>query len=259
MTEKHQIIVDKWLAGTASFDETQWLWSETLSDSDLLEYMKTVAGVKKVLDEQKSHLSPKGANVSSLKYWYMSAAIVLFSVIVGLLLKIDRDPYQIGLTSVDLLELQAPNITRSDNSNLSLLDSLLELGLKATIDGKKKKAIDTFSKLIELYPESYEAGLASFNLGIVYFNDGKFENALESFDKAILILESEDDNATEKAMWFKTHALINLNRLEDARDVAAWIYHKNGSFRKKALLLAKKIEQNLKFKKFDPDFEFEEK
>jgi len=259
MTEKHQIIVDKWLAETASFEETQWLWAETLTDAELLEYMKTVAGAKKVLDEQKSHLSQKGATVSSLKYWYTAAAVVLFSVVIGLLLKIERDPYLVGLTSVDLLELQASNITRSDNSNLTSMDSLLNLGLKATIEGKKKRAIETFSKLIELYPDSYSAGLASFNLGIVFFNDGKFENALESFDKAILILEPVDDNATEKAMWFKTHALINLKRMEEARDMAAWVYHKDGIFRKKALLLAKKIEQNMKYKKFDPDFEYEEK
>jgi tetratricopeptide (TPR) repeat protein len=258
MTEKHQNIVDKWLAETATFEEIQWLWAETLVDPEVLEYMKTVAGAKKVLDAQKAQLKSIPIK-SNIRYWYTAAAVVVFSVLLGFLVKIDRDPYQIGITSVDLLELQAPNTTRSDDNKLSAMDSLLNVGLKATIEGKKKRAIESFEKLIQLYPETYSAGVANFNLGIVYFNDGKFENALDSFNNAISILENSDDIVTEKAMWFKTHTLINLKRIEEARDMAAWVYHKDGLFRKQALLLAKKLEQNLKFKKFDPDFVYEEK
>jgi tetratricopeptide (TPR) repeat protein len=257
MTEKHQEIIDLWIAGKASTEQTDWLWAEALNDEAVLEYMKTVAGTKKVLEMKAQKNTSKPTQFHQLRYWYLSAAIVLLSVSVGLMLKIDRNPYELAFQSIELIELQSRNIMRSSTANkINQADSLLNLGIKAVIDGKKKRAIELFENLITNFPEDpTSTALAHYNLGIMYFNSGKFEEGLESFKKAIdQFSDLQDEDLMERAMWFKAHTLANLNQLEAARDEAARIYHLDGQFRKQALLFAKKIDQKLKHKKFEDDF-----
>lgn len=258
MTEKHQHFVDLWLAGIATTEQTDWLWAEALNDETVLDYMKTAAGAQKVLALQSEKKATKNtvAQVHSLKYWYLSAAMVLIAVVLGFLLKINRNPYEVAISSIELIELQSPNITRSTVNEISAADSLLNLGIKAVVDGKKKRAIELFEKLLAEYSDQeWATSIAHFNLGIVHFNSGKFEDALQSFNIATESFSHlQDEEMLEKSMWFKAHSLANLNKLEEAQDEAARVFHLNGTFKKQALLFAKRIDQKLKHKKFEDDF-----
>lgn len=262
MTSKHQEIVDKWLAETASFDEMEWLWSEVVHDSEILEYMETVAGVQKVLAEKQAHIHVLESQSfainknNNLNYWIAAAAVVLISVLAGLMLKLDRNAHQFGLQSIDLIELESGQITRSNFGSLSEVDSLLNLGLKASVDGKKARAIQLFDEFLQKYPESTLASVASLNLGILKFNDGKFSEALSAFNLC-LSKYITDEFVVEKAQWFRTYTLINLNELAKAREAAIQVYMLDGSYRKQAFVLIKRLDQELKLKTFEDDFELE--
>lgn len=260
MTTKHQEIVDKWLANSASFDEMEWLWSEAVHDSEILEYMQTVAGVQKVLSEKQAHIhvleTQNRTKKTNLSYWIAAAALVLISVVAGLMLKLDRNAHQFGMQTIDLIELESGNVTRSNVGSISAVDSLLNLGLKATVEGKKAKAILLFDELLQKYPESTLAAVASLNLGILQFNEGKFSEALASFDNC-LSKNLTDEFVVEKAQWFKTYTLINLKELAKARESAIQVYMQDGSYRKQAFVMIKRLDQELKLKTFEDDFELE--
>lgn len=262
MTKQHQELVDKWLAGTATTAELDLMWAASISDPELLEYMKTVAGVKKVIEERETRIqslqSKKASNRNTLTYWFAAAAVVLVSIVGGLLIKIDRDAYNIGLKQIELMELESGAITRSANNGISTEDSLLNLGIKAIVDGKKAKAKALLQELIERSPKSESAGLAYINLGILHYNESKFEVALTQFERATQLI-TDDEFAREKALWFMAHTLINLNKLEEARNIAIDIYKSNLALRKRAFVLIKELDQKLKFQTFDDDFEFEVK
>lgn len=257
MTEQHQQLVDKWLAGKTTLEEQDELWAQALDDTELYEYIQTTAGVKKVLElkqQQQQSIVHTSATFHQLRYWYAAAAIVILSVGLGYLLKIERNPYEFELTSIELIELESPMVSRSSENRLSTADSLLNLGIKAIVDGKKKRALELLTEIVSKYPDEVVSAMAFYNLGILEFNSGKFSEALTSFSSAIDRYEKEDNKEmVEKATWFKAHTLLNLNQAEAARDEAARIFHMDGVFRKKALLLAKKIDQKLKHKKFEDD------
>lgn len=258
MNQLYIELVDKWLAESASTEELDQLWAAALTNSELFEYMKTVAGVKKVMLEREQRDSkPTPAKITRLNYWIAAAAIVLLSISGGLLIKINRDAHQVSLLKIDLMDLEGANITRSSGKYFSEEDSLLTLGIKAIIDGKKSKAKELLSELIQKSPESSKAGLAYYNLGILSYNDGKFEQSLEQFQKTTTLV-TDDEYVVEKAMWFIAHNQINLNQLEAARETALQMYTMNLAMRKRAFILIKELDQKLKFQTFDDDFEFEE-
>ena len=260
MTTQHQKIIEKWIAGSSTFEETEWLWAEALNDVEILEYIETVAGAKKVLDEKAARVHnlnlEKKVKPNEYTYWILAAAVVFLSIISGSLLKLSSDPYQFGITSIELGEFESGKTTRSGNGYLNAKDSLLNLGIKASVDGKKKNAVSLFTELVNKYPDSESAGLAQINLGIILFNDGKFDLALQSFESA-LDKPLSDEYVIEKAMWFKTYSLINVERLEDARTSAIAVFYLDGVYRKQAFVLIKRIDQELKRKTFDDDYVLE--
>jgi tetratricopeptide (TPR) repeat protein len=234
------------------------MWAASITDTELLEYMKTAAGVKKVIEERESHVYSNQVKSNPLSYWIAAAAIVLLSVFGGLLLKIDRDAYRIGIQQIELIELESGSITRSGNNGISSEDSLLNLGIKAIVDGKKAKAKTLLQELINRSPESETAGLAYINLGILHYNESKFDVALTQFERATSLI-NDDEFAKEKALWFMAHTYINLKRLDEARKTAIDIYMSNLALRKRAFVLIKELDQQLKFQTFEDDFELEAK
>ena len=89
-------------------------------------------------------------------------------------------------------------------------------GVKAVRASDDERAIERFSEAASLNPQLYQAHR---NIGTIYFNDQKYEQALGALDQALAI-----DPRIGEALRMKFFSLASLGRLEDSIEAgAAWI------------------------------------
>ena len=89
------------------------------------------------------------------------------------------------------------------------------LAQEAYEDGRIADAIDNFSKLSECCEDDFSVFLS---LGIIsLFHEKDKEKALEYFDKAVEIVESQSDFYTSYALLYKALVLRNLDRIDEAQ------------------------------------------
>ncbi len=93
---------------------------------------------------------------------------------------------------------------------------------------KYKKALPRLELILEKYPDDMNA---NFYSGFVYFNLGKYDVAIQRFEKSFSI---SFGNFYEEARWFKSLALENLRRSSEAKQLWKEITAEKGFYAKDA-------------------------
>lgn len=107
---------------------------------------------------------------------------------------------------------------------IEYIDKTMELIAK----NKYKKALPRLELILENYPDDINA---NFYSGLSYFNLGKYDLAIERFEKSYTI---QFGNFYEEARWFKSLALENSKKYSEARKLWKEIVAENGFYAKEA-------------------------
>jgi tetratricopeptide (TPR) repeat protein len=101
--------------------------------------------------------------------------------------------------------------------------------------GEYKKALSRYETILTQYPDDINA---HFYGGLSYFNLGQYDKAITYLDD---ILNDDYHVFDEASMWYKSKALIQLNRIPEAKEILLKIIARGGFYSKDAILLQKKI------------------
>jgi len=97
-----------------------------------------------------------------------------------------------------------------------LAPGVFSQGVQAVRSGDDERAIDLFREAAELNPRLHQAYR---NIGTIYFNDGKFEEALVELDRTL-----EIDPRNQEALRMTYFSFASLGRLDDSIEAGkAWI------------------------------------
>jgi tetratricopeptide (TPR) repeat protein len=107
---------------------------------------------------------------------------------------------------------------------IDYIDKTMELISK----NKYKKALPRLELILENYPDDINA---NFYSGLSYFNLGKYDLAIERFEKSYTI---QYGNFYEEARWFKSLALENLKKHSEAKKLWKEIALEKGFYAKEA-------------------------
>jgi len=107
---------------------------------------------------------------------------------------------------------------------IEYIDKTMEL----ISQNKYKKALPRLELILEKYPEDMNA---NFYSGFAYFNLGKYDIAIQRFEKSFSI---SFGNFYEEARWFKSLALENLTETSEAKNLWEEIVAENGFYAKEA-------------------------
>ena len=89
-------------------------------------------------------------------------------------------------------------------------------GVQAVRGGDDERAVELFREAASLNPRLYQAYR---NIGTLYFNDGKFEEALVELDRTL-----ELDPGNQEALRMKFFSFASLGRLDDSIETGkAWL------------------------------------
>ena len=242
MTQETQHTIDQYIAGKLSPDEIDHLWAEMLSDPEAYDYLKVVANAHHLAN--KPSLQPAKTHTMNWKDytpWISAAAVLALIITVLLNIQIDTQQQLLPISDINVGQFEIGETMRdSQQSTVSMLDSLLSTGMQAKLDGREQESRFTFKKIIDDYPNEAKAAKAYLNLGILDYNDDKFSSATKNFESAATY--TDRTLIREKAFWYKANAHIHLEQIKEARESVLKAYAQNGDFRRDAFILLKKLD-----------------
>lgn len=250
--------IDAYIKGNLSQEEAENLWVELLKRPDYIDLLETELAVKHLVEEEqesrKTNVTPISKEQIKRSWkWLAAAASVAILVIAINLLKMDSQQtvQEMALSDINQNEsLIAPDVLRSQGANIDTIDSLMNVGFRAAISGEVDRALKIYDQIIADYGNTPKAAEAYLNLGIIKYNIGDFEEASMEFAQAIDKVQ-DDRLVEEKAYWYMGNALINLDRLEEARDAIHSAYVLDGIYRRPAFRLLRKVDYQLGNVDFD--------
>lgn len=243
--------IDAYVKDQLSEQETEELWIELLKNQEYLEYLETELAIKSIFEQKKNSTGDDSeSRISELHTswkWIAAAASVAILVIAINFLKIDGSGSLSKQTigSINMTEhLAAPLVMRSQESDLSGADSLMNVGFEAALSGDIDRAIKMYENVTRKYENSEVAAQAHLNIGIIRYNSGEYRIASEAFERAISIVK-QDKMLQEKAYWYLGNAYINLDQFKKAREAVQNAYALDGAYRKPAFRLLRKLDYQL--------------
>ena len=248
--------IDAYIKGRLSEEEAQQLWEELIKQPEYIDLLETELGVKSILAKQSSGDEDQSSSAEeasilyrfkSSKKWIAAAAAVAILVVAVNFLQMNtsQDIGNAALSEINIAEnLSSAQILRSQKTDITPADSLLNRGFEAAISGDISKALTYYDQIIEKHKEKPAAVKAHLNKGIILYNSSSFKESIGSFE-AVLENVSKKPVVREKAYWYMGNAYINLEKLKEARTEIHETYTIDGIYRKSASRLLKKLDNEL--------------
>lgn len=251
--------IDAYVKGKLTEEEAQELWEQLLLRPDYIELLETELGVRSIMESRTSsdtsspqpQTEEEGTIYSLQKYYkqWMAAAAAVIAILVVAISVIQFDGRQavseLAIENIDIsTHLSSAPVLRSQKTDISPSDSLLNRGFEAAISGDLEKALDFYDTIIAQYADKPAAVEAHLNKGIIQYNAGEFTEAISSF-KNVLKRVEEKPITEEKAYWYMGNAYININELAKAQKAIQQTYQMDGIYHQPASRILQKLEQEL--------------
>lgn len=239
--------IDAYVKGKLSEEEIQQLWNEFAKNPELLEVLELEVHVKTLIEEEGLG-KDKEAFIHRLPKWTWHAAAAAVIAIVALLqlFRVDTptEIRQFVVQEISPAQLETSDSVRDNEMNITTADSLLNLGFEAVISGNEDRALNLFNEVISKYDEEPYGSKAFLNKGIILYNEGDYEQAVDAFREAEKRVEGSR-MILEKTQWYLGNALVNVGELESAYEAVLKTYQMDGIFRQPAFKLLKKLSHDL--------------
>ena len=257
MTNKQsniRLLIHDFIEGNLSDDETDRLWAELLGRPEDLDYLQTLATLKKmgsegqfdeIFDEEESNVvelvtekeEEDDRTIYQLIKPYLVAAAILimgFAVLFNLLNDVQQpqqaEPiamieYEIERSAIDQDTFTASlqdAVSHATNNELSMAYEILENLEGADLTTQQRTDLQMVK-------------------GAIHYNSDRFEDALNVFNTVLSSGELTLSELTrEKATWYLANTQLQLGMTEEAKSNMQRVVDMDGSFSRVA---AQKLEQ----------------
>lgn len=245
--------IDLYIKGKLSQEEIDELWKEFLQDPERYDWFETEVHLRSLIKKGKNPypvtdetFSESSLSVSDYKVWfYAAAAAVLLALSLQFFnFKQEQSIPDLALATIEQSNLVGADVLRSADTSADDLDVAINEALATAYDGETEEAIKQFQELLKQSPNHQQQGRIEMNLGILFYNSGKYESAQDHF-QSITEIEGIKDYQVEKSWWFLGNTLLNLDQPRKAREAISNAYNMDGRYQSAALLLLEKLDQQL--------------
>jgi len=222
--------IDQYVNGQLSPKETDELWAELVQDGYHLDYLKSVANLKAVIKQRRENRKTK----EKRKYWYYAAAAVITLIIaVMAVVNLSTQSNSVSVKPISNIEL---DYYRSANGGLNNGNEtkVIEHAIRLANTGKVSEAVSLLNNELRNATKPSWIAKLNLNIGSLYYNQGKFEDAITYYHKVISLRERIDVLTLEKAYWYVGNAYFHLDQLTEARKNIKDAYDLNGAYRRVA-------------------------
>ena len=222
--------IEQYVNGDLNDAEIEELWMKLIQNEEALDYLKTVANLKKVIEEKEevSRIKSGDENVIG-KYstWYVAAAAAIL-MIVGTfgIMQMTNDSYSVDpIATIELDYYRSADGTVGNDNGEAAIREAIVLANQG-LPGEAVEVIE--SELIQVSAPNAKASLY-INAGSILYNASMYEEASVHFENVIELVES-DPLIRERAYWYLGNTFFQLNKLEEARAAFQEAYELNGAY-----------------------------
>lgn len=232
--------IHEFLDGNLSDSEKDHLWSELLGSPDDLDYLTTLATLKKMgqdgafnSESKKTFtifsLGSRSSGINAFKP-YLAAASALIIVMLILFNIFTSSDSANGISPIAMIEYE---IERSAE-DLSLFENHLQQAFTYSAAGDLDKALNQLelASAMDDLSEYQKVDLLMVE-GAVLYNSGEFSNALEVFD-SVTGIENIDFQNLEKGRWYLANTQIQLGMMNEAEENIKKVIELDGAFSRMA-------------------------
>jgi tetratricopeptide (TPR) repeat protein len=221
--------IDRYVNGQLSAQEVDELWAELIQDGYHLDYLKSVANLKAVIERKRE----KQKSTTKERYWYYAAAAVIAFLIavVGVMnISTQQQSSVEPVSSIELDYYRSGDGTIASSSDKEVIRNAIELANT----GRENEAISLLASELENASEPGWIAELSLNLGSLHYNNGNYNKAIEHYERVVAHKDNVDVLMLEKAYWYIGNAHFHLDQLVDARMNIEKAYELNGAYRRVA-------------------------
>ena len=219
--------IDLYINGRLNQEEVDELWAELIQDEYYLDYTKSVANIKAVIEQKRSQ--EKVAPVFNLRQYVNYGVAAAVAIIIGVLgvLNYSSTTNALQLEPVTQFEL---GIVRGPGDAPAVTDNeTIRKAIQLVSNGEVEEAISLLSTEIEKTTASQDLAELSLTLGSIQYNYGNYEASLKNFQ--VVVNQTEADVLIlEKGYWYLGNTYFQLDQLSEAQDAFQKAYDLNGNY-----------------------------
>ena len=225
--------IDQYVNGRLSPEEVDELWSELIQKEEYLDYMKSMANLKTVVEKRKA--AGKVEEESTGYIYYAAAAVITLLIAVLSVITYSTQFASQSVSPVADVELE---YYRSADGALSAGegDKAIRNAIALANSNKVEQAVLLLKEEIaETDDSSYQARL-NLTMGSLFYNQAEYNNAIDRYSRIIELQDQADLNllTLEKVYWYRGNAYFHNGQLSEARADIQRTYDFNGAYRRVA-------------------------
>ncbi|MDX1641761.1 MAG: hypothetical protein R3220_08675 [Balneolaceae bacterium] len=225
--------------GNLSNSEVDELWAELIGRPDDLDYLQTLATLKKMGNEGKfDHLYDTEPNViplsaagnrSSTFYERLKPFLVAATVlIIGFAILFNLETTVQQPQSVEPISMIEYEVERSVD-NQTILDNYLQEAVSLATNGNLEAAFSQLNQASSLNLTTDQAIDLKMVRGAIQYNSQHYSDALETF-REIKQIEEIDRLNLEKSTWYLANTQLQMGMIDEARVSMEEVINLDGSF-----------------------------
>lgn len=218
--------IDLYVNGKLNADEVDELWAELIQDEYYMDYMKSVANLKNVIDEKnQKKAEAKISPIQKAVRYGTAAAVILIASVIGVM-----NMNTSGDLSVSPVEQIGLDVVRSGEGvpeNVS--NEVIRRAIRLATEGDVQQAISILQDELEKTEDPQLTADLALSLGSIQYNNGNYRSSLANFEK-VVSQDNVDLLTLEKGYWFLGNTYFQLERMEEAEDAFRNAYDLNGAY-----------------------------
>lgn len=220
--------IDQYVNGQLSAREIDELWAELIQDGYHLDYLKSVANLKKVIERRREQ---REARKQRRQWYYAAAAAVVLLLVIGGVLNTAIWNSTFRVKPIANVEL---DYYRSGSGALTTdgESKIVQQAISLANTGKVGEAISLLKEELQKATEPSWIAKLSLNLGSLHYNQGEYRTAIDYYAKVIANRNHVDVLMLEKAYWYSGNAYFQTDQLAEARSHIEKAYELNGAYRR---------------------------
>lgn len=218
--------IDLYVNGRLDAEQVDELWAELIQDEYYMDYMKSVANLKSLIDDKKDQKS--SAEIYSFQKvlrYAAAAAVILIASLVGFYNI--NSPGEVSVSPLDQIGLDVMRNAEGIAENVK--NDVIRRAIQLATEGDVQQAITILEEELEVTEEPQLVADLALSLGSIQYNNGDYAASVTNFEK--VVAQKEIDMLTlEKGYWFLGNTYFQLDRLEEAEIAFRNAHELNGAY-----------------------------
>lgn len=218
--------IDLYVNGQLNSEQTDKLWAELIQNGYYLDYMKTVANVKHIIERKRTDKkSPKVHTFKTYAKYITAAAVLMIAGVLGIMNYSNSSSYTVEPVNAIGLDV----IRSAEGVPENITNDIIRKAIRLATAGNSEEAIVMLEDELASATEAQDIADISLSLGSIQYNNGNYDAAIESFQR-VTDQNEVDPLVTEKGYWFLGNTYFQLEQFEQAKSAFQNAYELNGAY-----------------------------